>query len=132
MLEELEQELSDSNGLKARVLSGYRHLLTIRKLQPAFHPAATQEVLRLSANVFAIIRSTDSGERLLCIVNVTAKSINIEINLLEHGLPTNVAWIDQLTRKSFLAQNQLSIELAPYECLWLKPEPQEILHEGDR
>jgi hypothetical protein len=35
-------------------------------------------------------------------------------------LPRNPVWVDLLTGKSFPARNILSIDLAPYQCRWLK------------
>lgn len=119
-LPELEQELADLLNLKSRVLTGYRHLLHIRKQQPAFHPAAAQRVLNISSDVFAIMRVTPSGERLLCVTNVTAESLEKEIKLSDHSLPHDEVWIDQLTGKSLPAGRTLQLGLAPYQHLWLK------------
>lgn len=127
MLVKLGQELSDQRNLKSRILSGYRQLLQIRKQQPAFHPASAQHVLRIGSDVFAIIREANGRERLLCITNVTARVLEIEINLSEHGLPGNVVWVDQLTGKTFPAWNELYVDLAPYQCLWLKAESRDHL-----
>lgn len=122
MLVKLEQELSDQRNLKSRVLTGYRQLLKVRKQQPAFHPASAQSILKLGSSVFAIIRAANGAERLLCMTNVTDRAVEIEINLSEHGLAGNVVWVDQLTGKSFPARNEFHIDLAPYQCLWLKVE----------
>jgi glycosidase len=119
-LPELEQELADPHNLKSRVLAGYRHLLHIRKQQPAFHPATNQRVLRISSDVFASMRVTQDGERLLCVTNVTAESLGIDIKLSAHDLPYNEVWIDQLTEKSFSSGSLLQIDLVPYQHLWLK------------
>ena len=119
-LPELEQELADPRNLKSRILAGYRHLLHIRKQQPAFHPASVQRVLRISPGVFATMRVTQDGERLLCITNVTAGSLGIEIKLSDYGLPHNEVWIDQLTGKAFPTENILQLNPMPYQHLWLK------------
>ncbi len=119
-LSKLEQELADPLNLKARVLTSYRHLLHIRKQQSVFHPAAVQRVLRIGPDVFATMRVTQSRERLLCITNVTAEALEIEIKLSDHDLPQNAVWIDQLTEKSFPFESILQINLAPYQHRWLK------------
>ena len=118
-LSKLEQNLADSRDLKSRVLAGYRHLLHIRKQQSTFHPAAAQRVLRISSDVFATMRVTQNGENLLCITNVTAGSLEIAIQLSNHGLPHNEVWIDQLTGKSFPTENILQFNLMPYQHVWL-------------
>jgi glycosidase len=119
-LSELEQELADPRNLKSRVLTGYLHLLHVRRQQPAFHPAAVQRVLRISSDVFATMRVTQGGERLLCVTNVTAESPEIEIKLSNYDLPHNTVWVDQLTGKSFPAESILQLNLMPYQHLWLK------------
>ena len=48
-LPELQEELRDPESLKSRVFAGYRHLLDVRKRQPALHPGADQRVLALGA-----------------------------------------------------------------------------------
>lgn len=122
MLEKLEQELTNPHSLKSRVLAGYRHLLHIRKQQPAFHPAAKQQVLRLGSDVFAILRTTKDGLGLLCLTNVTFRFLELKIDLSHLGLPGDTKWIDLLTGESFSIKNVLQIDLAPYQCLWLKVE----------
>jgi glycosidase len=120
MLPKLEQELANPLNLKSRVLTGYRHLLHIRKQQPAFHPVAVQRLLRLSSGVFATMRVTQGGERLLCVTNVTAESLEIEIELSDYDLPHNTLWVDQLAGKAFPAESILQLNLMPYQHLWLK------------
>jgi glycosidase len=119
-LSKLEQELANPRNLKSRILTGYRHLLHIRKQQPAFHPATIQRVLRISPDVFATMRVNQAGERLLCVTNVTTESFEIEIELSDYDLPRNTLWVDQLTGKSFPSGSLLEIGLAPYQHLWLK------------
>jgi len=122
MLEKLEQELPDPHRLKSRVLAGYHHLLQIRKQQSAFHPDARQHVLRLGSDVFGILRTTKDGFRLFCITNVTVRTLELEIELLHLNLSGNTVWIDLLTGKTFSVQNVLRIDLAPFQCCWLKVE----------
>ena len=39
---ELDRQLSDQDSLQAHMFNGYRHLLTVRIRQPAFHPDGAQ------------------------------------------------------------------------------------------
>jgi glycosidase len=119
-LEKLKRELSDPNNLKSKVLAGYHHLLEVRKQQPAFQPAAKQLVLRLDVDVFATVRMTESGDRMICATNVTPRYLETDIEVSSLDLPRNSVWVDLLTGKSFPARNILSIDLAPYQCRWLK------------
>ena len=121
-LTELEQELSNPDSLKSGVLKGYRHLLHIRKQQPAFHPAASQRVLRMSNDVFTTLRQAKAGARLLCLTNVTSKLLDLEIDLSDLNLPKNAKWVDLLTGNTFFAHDTLQISLAPYQYCWLKIE----------
>jgi len=119
-LEKLKGELSDPSNLKSKVLTGYRHLLHVRKQQPAFQPSAKQLVLRLGTDAFATLRMTESGDRMICVTNVTSRPLEIDIELSNLGLPRNSVWVDLLTGKSFPIHAILRIDLAPYQCRWLK------------
>jgi glucosylglycerate phosphorylase len=120
VLVELERELSNPQSLKSKVLTSYRHLLDVRKQQPVFQPAAKQLVLRLGTGVFAMLRMTEIGERVICVTNVTPDQLKTEIMLSEYDLKENTEWIDLLTGETFSARSLLRLELAPYQCCWLK------------
>jgi sucrose phosphorylase len=119
-LEKLKRELSDPSNLKSKVLTGYRHLLEVRKQQPTFQPSAKQLVLGLGTGVFATLRMTESGDRMICVTNVTPNQLKTEIKLSEYDLTENTEWIDLLTGETFSARSLLRLELAPYQCCWLK------------
>ena len=120
MLVELEQELLNPQSMKSKVLKGYRHLLAARIHQPAFQPAAKQRVLRLGADVFAMLRMTESGDRIVCVTNVTPDHLKMEIKLSDYELTGNTDWIDLLTDKNFSVRSLFRLELAPYQCCWFK------------
>ena len=119
-LEKLERDLSDPQSLKSRVLAGYRYLLHNRKQQSAFHPAAKQHVLRLNSDVFAILRMAENDIGLLCVTNVTSKSLALEVELSHFNLRGNTEWIDLFTGETFSPEDLLRIELVPYQSRWLK------------
>ena len=121
-LTKLEPELSDPDSLKSRVLEGYRHLLHIRKQQPAFHPAAGQRVLSLSPDVFATQRGAEAGAKLLCVTNVTSKLLDLEIDPSKLGLQKNTNGFDLLTGNTYFTQDTFQIRLTPYQYCWLKME----------
>ncbi|MGB7876182.1 MAG: sugar phosphorylase, partial [Anaerolineales bacterium] len=120
LLTELEEELLDPHSLKSRVLSGYRQLLQIRKQQTNFHPATRQRILRLGPDVFGILRMAEDGSRVLSVTNVTSKLVDLEIELSKSGLPGSAKWVDLLTGELFFGQTVLHIDLAPFQCRWLK------------
>jgi sucrose phosphorylase len=119
-LEKLMRELSDPNNLKSKILAGYHHLLEVRKQQPAFQPAAKQLLLKLGGDVFATVRMTESGDRIICATNVTPKYLETDIEVSSLDLPGHSVWVDLLTDKSFPARDMLRFDLAPYQCRWLK------------
>lgn len=72
---DLEQELADSNGLRAQVFSRYSALIARRAASTAFHPNGSQEILELGPAVFGVLRTSPGHERqVLCLQNVTAQS----------------------------------------------------------
>ncbi|WP_420643126.1 alpha-amylase family glycosyl hydrolase [Candidatus Leptofilum sp.] len=101
----LEQALQ--TGLRQLVFSGYSHLLRLRTSEKAFHPVGEQKILNLHPAVFAILRS-HQGEAVLCLQNVAARSVQIELPLAGQDLVTGTAVPAHFT-------------LAPYQIVWLKP-----------
>ena len=81
-VQKLEKELSDIKSLRHQVFMGYRRMLEVRKNNPSFHPSGGQEVLDLHKGIFALIRTSQNGsQKTVCLHNVTAGSIKLEINL---------------------------------------------------
>lgn len=68
---ELEARLADSEGFEQQVLEGYRHLLSVRRQQAAFHPDAAQTVLtpQHPAQIAFLRTSTDTVQQILVIAN---------------------------------------------------------------
>jgi sucrose phosphorylase len=82
--DEMRRELADADSLRARVFSGYSHLLRIRSNESGFHPDARQEILDFGPGVFAVKRhNLSTGRRILALHNVTGNGI--EISLPESG-----------------------------------------------
>lgn len=102
--EKLEQELQ--GGLRRRVFTGYCELLQWRTAAKAFHPLGKQTILRLHPALFAILRSHEN-EQLLCLHNVSADTVSVELPF---------AGVDLLTDTA-VAQH---INLEPYQVAWIK------------
>jgi sucrose phosphorylase len=82
--ERLEPELADPNSLRYHVFKAFHHMLKVRKTNPAFHPWGEQQVLSVDKGIFALLRtSLDGDTHTLCLHNVTAKTINLKIDLAE-------------------------------------------------
>lgn len=107
--EKLQNELADSNSLRARVFSRYRKLLSARSSSSAFHPHGTQTILDVHPSVFAIERaSPDSTAHVLCLHNVSAKKISFKTNYKSAH--------DLLTGQTIQISNTT---LEPYQILWM-------------
>jgi sucrose phosphorylase len=119
-LPELQEELRDPASLKTRIFAGYRHLLQVRKRQPALHPGAGQRILSLRADVFGLVRTGADHSILLCVINVLPESSRLEINLSENRLPSGVEWRDVLAGETMEVRgNNLAIAFGPYQVRWI-------------
>lgn len=113
--------LSDQNSTTFRISSHYGYMIKKRINEKAFHPNATQEVLRISDCVFALARrSIDERETILAITNVTDEKQSIDFDTARIGTKQG-AWRDVLSNKSYDSHMQrLRFDIEPYQVLWLK------------
>lgn len=111
----LEAELARPHSLRSRIFSGYARLLQARARQPAFDPYGEQQVLDLGSPVFALIRRTPgTGERILCLHEVSGKAGHVSIPLAE---------APQASPKDILTGEVVSLErceLTPYQVRWIQ------------
>lgn len=111
---DIESELEDPASRTSRVFTSYTRYLSIRKEHPAFNPLAPQQVLGLGNQVFALIRTEeDQGEKVLCLINITDKGVDLEI---DPTLMDSPAWIDLISGEEYQPGK---ISLEPYQVLWL-------------
>ncbi|HNK63585.1 MAG TPA: sugar phosphorylase [Anaerolineales bacterium] len=98
-LDELQSQLADENSLRSKVFGKYSELLRTRSSSPVFDPHRTQIIHDLHPAVFSVERiSPDGQERMLCLHNVSQKSVSFSMN-------------------------EKQIKLEPYQVLWLKDTP---------
>jgi sucrose phosphorylase len=118
-LAELESELRDPQSLRSTVFARYRALLRVRRSHPAFNPHAHQEILSLDPRVFAVLRAAPSGDRVLCLHNVTDSCVTVELSAAEAN--SAQPWTDLLSGqpRSPDASGALRIPLRAYEVSWL-------------
>jgi len=117
----LEDELADAASLRARIFSGLKELLRIRRRQSAFHPWAAQRVLSGDRRLFAVCRtSPDGAERLLCLHNVSDQAVPAA-NLLAAAGSAPV-WTDLLRGGRYEAgsANPASARLEGFQTFWLR------------
>lgn len=116
-LTELKSNLEDLNNHHARVFAEIKHLLAIRRHQPAFHPNATQFTLQLGNKVFAYWRqSHDREQSIFCLNNITNEELTITLS--ELNLVAVDEWFDLLSNSQYHDLHS-QVTLAPYECCWL-------------
>jgi glucosylglycerate phosphorylase len=102
----LDAELRD-DARRRGVLTGLGALLDVRRRHEAFSPFGAQRVERLDDRVFAVRRGEGTGDELLCVTNVTADEVPLEVR------GTDVitgALVDPLV-------------LGPWGCAWVRPDP---------
>ncbi|MHC4879485.1 MAG: alpha-amylase family glycosyl hydrolase [Planctomycetota bacterium] len=110
-------DLLTSDPEQSMIFDGYRRLLTIRNIQPAFHPDATQRVLKTSdPAVVAFVRECPKiGQRILIAANFSNTSREFSIASFGH----EPKWRDLIENSSFSGE---SIVLAACQIVWLVPE----------
>ena len=97
-------------------------MIQARTKHRAFHPNGPQKILYLSPAVFAVMRTSPEGDRVVVtLTNVTKFKHRVEIPIEEmNGYKGH--WQDLLSEKEFSAKKErLSIPLQPYDVLWLVP-----------
>lgn len=111
---ELEALLDDQQSRAAKVFASYTHLLKVRTAQPAFHPNAAQKVLEWPSQpaLFGLLRTADTGQRILAVHNVSDQLQTFADSLLANG------GLDLLTGKN-LAPGQ-PLELQARQVCWLE------------
>ena len=120
--ESLFARLDDTDGSAYKVSRGMGKIIRARIREKAFHPNAAQQVLHISEEVFAIVRtSVDKKERILAITNIVDKVQEFRIEAKEIGGQKEITCRDILSGKDFISsEGRLSLSLEPYEVLWLK------------
>lgn len=108
----IEADLRTHGSLRARLFNGYRRLLVARSSHSGFSPAADQRILDLHDSVFAVLRGSDD-KAVLCLHNVSGDSATIDIG----GIGAS-----RLTSLLSNVEVGPSLELGPYETVWLSGE----------
>jgi hypothetical protein len=91
---ELEYELAHPGSLRSQVFRRFGQLLSQRAASAAFHPNGRQKILDMGPGVFAVLRSSPSGDKdILCIQNVTAQAQSVATYTLK---PYQTLWSGNL------------------------------------
>ena len=119
---ELKQALSADDARAAQVLKRYLNLVEKRVSHSAFGPQAAQKILRIDDRVFALLRADkSSGEHILCLSNLTANDLEIEMDISKLDLhPGSGILKDLIADGTYpFTDGSLSIKLNAYQSLWL-------------
>ena len=108
-------ELDDPKSVRASIFYPYLEMIGVRTGQPAFHPAASMQVLTLDDRVFAVIRVCPQ-QTLFAVTNFSAADLTLNLPIENTSDPL----IDLLGGERF---EDGSISLNAYQTRWLTPEP---------
>ena len=116
-LEELRHALKDIGSKEHYIFNELKRRITIRKLQKAFHPDATQFTLQLNDELFGFWRqSLCRKQSLFVVTNLTRKRKKLE--LVELNLFQNAKWYELLSNKR-INNTRKPIYLSPYQTVWI-------------
>ncbi len=120
-VQRLAEGLKDEGSKVSRLARHWPRLNLNRTSQRAFHPQGGQRVLKLSPQVFAVLRtSPEREEHILAMINVSGRASSLEVSLSEIGIDTN-HWLDLVGEREFQAKSgTLAVALEPYDVVWLK------------
>ncbi|WP_412969030.1 sugar phosphorylase [Fredinandcohnia sp. 179-A 10B2 NHS] len=113
----LEDELKNPNSLRSLIFNNYKEMISIRKSQKAFHPNAPQEVLFLDERIFAVKRTAlDQQEEIYVLINVSNDTVTQKLEVQNATSVTDLVSNQTLE----VSNGNTSIELAPYQVMWIK------------
>lgn len=116
-LTSLHNALEDTSDHHSRVFSELKRIMSIRRHQPAFHPNATQFTLHLGTQIFAFWRQSHNRDQsIFCLHNISDQTLSVK--LADINLIALEEWFDLLANTRY-HDVQGSVELGPYQCLWL-------------
>lgn len=119
----LEAALDDPDSLPHRVFARYRRLIDVRTGDSAFHPNAGQQVIRLDPALFSFIRTAADGHRVLCIHNVTERTVHLTVDPAQIDIDRSAMLVDLIGGATFVCNDALELSMAPYGVTWLRAEP---------
>lgn len=124
--EDLVVELHATQTIRGLVFQGIRRMLAARQGLNAFHPTAPQDILEGNPGVAAILRRPKAGTDgfpVLCLTSVSSEET--EFHFAGMHLDGGPAFRDLISGDRVLptreGRDRFSIQLAPWEVLWLSP-----------
>lgn len=115
--EELNEKIADPESHHHKVFYQLRHLIQLRREQPAFHPNATQFTLHLGDKVFAFWRqSMNRRQSIFCLNNISDEPQTVLLSSI--NLIGTDKWKDLISDQIF-EDMMGSVIMEPYETLWI-------------
>jgi len=115
--EELEALLADPASNQSYAMNEIKRALSIRVMQPAFHPNALQFTLQLPPGIFGFWRqSIDRKQDIFCVFNITNEDKVLPLHNL--NLYAGGYWSDLLSDQRFDNRDD-EIILNPYQGMWI-------------
>ncbi len=117
---QLEGALAQPDSLRAQIFGWLRHLLEVRGREPCFSPQAFQRVLTSPPGCFVLLREERSSrDSMLCVHNVTRSHQRADLDVAGTALAAAPHVRDLITGRPSPGGAQITVELAPYESVWL-------------
>jgi sucrose phosphorylase len=121
------KEMSLPENPREEVFSAFERLLSARAAEKAFHPLADFRVLPAQNSAFALLRirrPEDGKERVLCLVNLLPKEIELSFNARDIGMGeeryfTDIAGGD-VFYPAWETEEVFSLTLEAFEVMWLR------------
>jgi sucrose phosphorylase len=123
-LAELDAMLAEDSGHQAaRVLPEYLRRLHLRRAEPAFHPEAAQQVLKLPKGLFGVRRDAlEGGRRVWMVANLSNRKTSFAMSRLERNWRRG-RWSELISGWDLSRAGPASrVELAPHQVAWLVRE----------
>ena len=118
-LSSLESTLADEQSRESVVFKAYIRLLNLRAQHPAFHPDASQTILDLGPDVFALARTAPSDEEtIVALHNFTPGTIDVLIDQRVPQLAGANQWRG-LISGAMRGRAGRILRMKPYEVCWL-------------
>lgn len=115
---ELDELLNKPGSPQREVFDRLREMIAIRRRQPAFHPSARQQVIKINSDVFILKRtSEDKGQVIYAICNVTDRQLELPLAALGFLVK------DMTDLLTDTVQQCDALSLAPYQTMWLSTYP---------
>jgi sucrose phosphorylase len=105
-VKDIEDQLNDSSSHRAQVLTRFRSLLSVRRVESAFSPSASQRIEKIDSRLITFARD----EKVLVAINISKDTVLLNTTDILSGINTDLI--------SGQACSE-SVTLSPYQVMWL-------------